>query len=68
MDCSVCLESFDDEINSKRPYLINPCGHCFCSDCLTRWNKRICPQCRGKIESITCNRPLIESITERKPN
>ena len=66
MDCSVCLESFDDEIISKRPYLINPCGHCFCSDCLNGLNTKICPNCRGKIESITCNRPLIELITERK--
>ena len=66
MDCSVCLESFDDEIISKRPFLINPCGHCFCSDCLNGLGSQKCPICRVNIESKICNWQLINLITERK--
>ena len=66
MDCSICFERFDDEIISNRPYLINPCGHCFCSSCLNDLSLQTCPICRVNIESKICNWQLIELITESK--
>jgi hypothetical protein len=66
MDCSVCFETFDDEIDERRPYLINPCGHCFCLNCLNGFNPPNCPNCRRKIENKICNWQLIDLIAESK--
>ncbi len=66
MDCSVCLENFDDEIVERRPYLINPCGHCFCLSCLQSFNPPNCPKCRAFIENKVCNWQLVDVISENK--
>jgi hypothetical protein len=64
MDCSICLECFDDEIIQRRPYLIDPCGHCLCLNCSESLN--ICPICRGNINKKIINRPLMDLISEKK--
>ncbi|XP_037779497.1 uncharacterized protein LOC119576044 [Penaeus monodon] len=48
MDCKVCLDKFNEE--DKRPRYI-PCGHTFCSFCLSNLLKNSslsCPTCRAK--------------------
>ncbi|XP_042883048.1 uncharacterized protein LOC122260027 [Penaeus japonicus] len=48
MDCKVCLDKFNEE--DKRPRYI-PCGHTFCSFCLSnlfRNGSVSCPTCRAK--------------------
>lgn len=46
--CGVCREGPDDE-DGPLKYWITPCGHYFCSGCLTEWGKRegSCPLCRS---------------------
>ena len=56
MECSICLENYND--NENKPYLINPCGHCMCLKCLNRLPQQVCPHCRGKIESRIINRDV----------
>ena len=50
--CSLCL-------TNKVQEFINPCGHCLCSDCKTRYiqyeveqNNINCPICRGYIKDF----------------
>ncbi len=66
MDRSICLECFDDEIIQRRPYLIDPCGHCLCLNCSERLNSNSCPICRGNINKKIINRPLMDLISEKK--
>ncbi len=68
MDCSVCLENFDDEIIERRPFLTNPCGHCFCLSCLNSFNPQNCPKYRVKIENKICNWQLVYLINKSKVN
>ena len=60
MECSICQEDYNE--NENKPYLINPCGHCMCLKCLYRLSSPLCPHCRGKIESRTINRGILDCI------
>jgi hypothetical protein len=57
--CKICYQSYDDEL--KKPYIISPCSHTICLECL----KEIlllsctCPFCKKEIKA---------SICEMKPN
>jgi len=57
--CKICYQSYDDD--SKKPYIISPCSHTICHECL----KEIlilncnCPFCKKEIKA---------SINEMKPN
>ncbi len=42
-ECAVCLESED------RTWLVIPCGHSFCADCVDKL-KKICPTCGTKFK------------------
>eukprot|EP00397_Hematodinium_sp_SG-2012_P063649 GEMP01088344.1.p1 GENE.GEMP01088344.1~~GEMP01088344.1.p1 ORF type:complete len:249 (+),score=66.36 GEMP01088344.1:208-954(+) len=70
--CPVCMSVMTNKQLSQdhvdhSPMLIFPCGHTLCVWCTTRYienlQKRKCPYCRGKIEKIAINRPLLEMIT-----
>ena len=61
MECSICFNKYDNV--KRKPYILNPCGHCFCLECLNQLpNKNICPNDRGRIESKIFNRAVIEII------
>jgi hypothetical protein len=57
--CKICYQSYDDDL--KKPYIITPCSHTICLECL----KEIlmltsnCPFCKKEIKA---------SILEMKPN
>ena len=42
-ECSVCLQADVDS-------LVDPCGHCFCSTCITQC--LVCPICRSKVRKV----------------
>lgn len=57
--CKICYQSYDDD--SKKPYIISPCSHTICLECLK------------EILSLNCNCPFCKkeikaSIIEMKPN
>ena len=62
MECSICFNKYDNA--QRKPYVINPCGHCFCSKCLAELPTQLCPNDRGKIESKTLNRAILELVEE----
>jgi len=64
MECSICQEDYNESEN--KPYLINPCGHCMCLKCLNQLPNQICPHCRGRIESRTINRGILECVNTFK--
>ena len=60
--CSICMEEYRLRINP--PMTCSPCGHVFCDPCLQNWRRRSnsCPNCRGRIQTVTLNRGMIELI------
>ena len=61
MICQVCYNDFDGE--NHKPYLITPCGHSFCLQCLVRLSSpKICPIDRQIIKSSAINRHLVDSL------
>jgi hypothetical protein len=57
--CKICYSSYDDDM--KKPYIISPCSHTICLECLK------------EILSLSCNCPFCKidikaSLTEMKPN
>jgi hypothetical protein len=66
MECSICFNKYDNA--QRKPYVINPCGHCFCSKCLAELPSQLCPNDRGKIESKTLNRAILELVEESHTN
>ena len=57
--CKICYQSYDDDV--KKPYIISPCSHTICLDCLREILEinSNCPFCKKEIKA---------SINEMKPN
>ena len=57
--CKICYSLYDDKI--KKPYIISPCSHTICYDCLREIieSNPNCPFCKREIKA---------PITEMKPN
>lgn len=57
--CKICYSFYDD--NEKKPYIIAPCSHTICIDCLKKLldTNSNCPFCKKEIKA---------SINEMKPN
>ena len=66
MECSICFNKYDNA--QRKPYVINPCGHCFCFKCLAELPSQLCPNDRGKIESKTLNRAILELVEDNHKN
>ena len=64
MECSICEENYNE--NEKKPYLLSPCGHCFCLSCTDQLIDRSCPMCRTYVESKTLNRGLLDLLNGSK--
>ena len=64
--CSICMEQYRLGINP--PMTCSPCGHVFCDPCLQIWKRQSnsCPNCRGRIQTVTLNRGMME-ILESTP-
>jgi hypothetical protein len=61
MICQVCYNDFDGE--NHKPYLITPCGHSFCLQCLFKLSTpKICPIDRQIIKSSAINRHVVDSL------
>lgn len=57
--CKICYQSYDDDL--KKPYIISPCSHTICLECLKEilMLSNTCPFCKKEIKA---------SICEMKPN
>mmetsp|Transcript_20227 Transcript_20227/g.43769 ORF Transcript_20227/g.43769 Transcript_20227/m.43769 type:complete len:233 (+) Transcript_20227:302-1000(+) len=75
--CPICYELMKGE--NRAPVLVFPCGHTFCSCCLTKYcgghktnqvgQQKTCPCCRTEITSSAINhslRQLIESFLQSR--
>ena len=52
VSCGICMEETQPQAGSYVPDL--PCGHLFCTSCLSPWIKReknTCPMCRMKFDN-----------------
>lgn len=60
--CAICLELLTE------PTMTIPCGHTFCSKCITlsikKATKKICPCCRKKIQHVVPNIPMKQIIQD----
>jgi len=62
MECEICEELYNE--TNRQPYLITPCGHCFCLECCNKLIDQSCPKCRGLALSKTINRGLLDLIND----
>lgn len=63
-ECGVCFTIFDD--TQRRPRML-PCGHTFCSKCITKIIETMnitCPSCRVQHEAISADQFPINYSTE----
>jgi len=63
--CEICEESYDEE--ARRPVVIFPCGHTYCSDCLNKITNKLCPQCRQSIEQTVTNFSILKQDKKENP-
>ena len=63
LDCSICSDRYNRV--DKQPYLIIPCGHCYCKSCLDKLPQKICPVCRGPFNSTIINRPILDLLDQQ---
>jgi hypothetical protein len=54
-ECRICLNDYDDKI--FKPTVLFPCGHTFCSNCISLLN--ICGLCKSNITFKTTNWDII---------
>ena len=64
MKCSICSVCFDE--SQHKPHTLNPCGHCFCSKCISTLSKRECPECREKIKGENKNYGVLNKLTSSR--
>ena len=63
MTCSICLLMMLD------PYKIEPCGHSYCNECISRWllKTQHCPLCRETPKKFLQNRDIVMKIKDVVP-
>lgn len=62
MNCDICENKFDE--SSYKPYVLYPCSHTFCINCLNVWTEKTCPNCRLVIQDKNPNWMLMKLIAE----
>lgn len=62
--CSICFEP-----EMKKPFQVEGCGHCFCFECLSNYQRisssHECPLCRGQVQSMSSRIELMASRVYR---
>lgn len=58
--CEICEESYNED--TRRPLIIFPCGHTYCSECLNQVPNKLCPQCRRSITQTITNFSVLSQI------
>ena len=67
--CGVCTELM---ISPNEPYILFPCGHSFCKECMYKDHQNkvlkitVCPYCRAKVSSCALNISLLNLIRKYK--
>ena len=65
MECAICHEIMHE------PTTLVPCLHSFCGACVKKRRNPLCPVCRGRVESESCNvhlADIIEHFLEAHPD
>lgn len=62
MNCDICENKFDE--SDYKPYVLYPCSHTFCINCLNVWTEKTCPNCRLVIQDKNPNWMLMKLIAE----
>jgi hypothetical protein len=50
MNCTICLESIEENVVSENANVKTRCGHHFHSGCLEKWVCNTCPVCRAVLD------------------
>ncbi len=66
MDCGVCFMKFN--LSKTQPYVLYPCSHTFCLDCLKKLKENNCPNCRSEISDQTPYWSFLTMINDTKAN
>ena len=64
MNCEICQDSFN--LAEKKPLLLLPCCHTYCSECILQLKEPTCPNCRQLIMSTKPNWSFMKLLPESK--
>ncbi|XP_065893870.1 TNF receptor-associated factor 5-like [Dysidea avara] len=59
LECEICLDVLDD------PVMTICCGQSYCKECVGKVHNKVCPHCRGKIETFP-DKKSVRLINELK--
>ena len=59
LECEICLDVLDD------PVMTTCCGQSYCKECIGKVHNKVCPHCRGKIETFP-DKKSVRFINELK--
>ena len=60
MDCNICFETYNE--SDRQPYTLSPCGHCFCLQCINKFERQQCPVDRNIFSSKIINRGILDIL------
>lgn len=58
--CEVCFKNFNDK--DRLPYVLTPCGHTFCDNCIGSFRSNMCAACNTKFDNRIKNWALINLV------
>ncbi len=67
MNCKLCTHKYNK--SERRPFVLIPCGHTYCSCCVTHLKNKdtiqpfTCPKCKKRVKSETLNLDLLEMLS-----
>ena len=64
MNCEICQEQFD--LAEKKPFVLMPCIHSYCSECINKFKESKCPNCRQSFYSAKPNWTLLKLLPESR--
>ena len=68
MECEICFLPFAPA-GPQEPRVIAPCGHTFCSHCIStlNGNPKLCPNCRERIQTSSKNVIVVQMLSAFSP-
>jgi len=64
MNCEICQDQFD--LAEKRPLVLMPCIHSYCSECINKLKESKCPNCRQPFYLTKPNWTLFKLLPESR--
>lgn len=62
MECEICVKPYDK--SKRQPFVVSPCSHTFCIECLQKLDLKQCRTCNKEIRGKNTNWALLQLVPE----